>query len=216
MPPRRRRIPAPQPAPRSSSPSAVQNRRVLGDPTPYRVVFAGPMGVGKTTAVRNLSGISTSETEVPLTAIGLDEDLPDGKDTTTVGIDYGVWRPTPEIAVALIGTPGQDRFAEVRTSYMMPGTRVLIWLFGDRDDLPDQAERWIRSVGTTNVGRIVLAITRTDDDAVSARVHLAPLLARLGAGAIPIYAADGRDQRSVEYVVSKALDLPEDIQEGSV
>lgn len=210
MSPRRRGTPAP-PASAPTAPSgAKRDRRVLGNPTPYRVVFAGPMGVGKTTAVRSLSGISTSETEVPLTVMDPGAEAMGDKNTTTVGIDYGVWKPTADVSVALIGTPGQDRFAEVRTTYMVPWTRVLLWLFGDRDDLLEQAETWIRSIGLENVGRLVLAITRTTDAAAAARRELQPMLERIGADSIPVIAADGRDALSVEHVVSKALDMPEE------
>ncbi|MGG1909004.1 hypothetical protein AB1285_17900 [Microbacterium sp. NRRL B-14842] len=58
----------------------------------------------------------------------MDTDVPmsfasgDGKTTTTVGLDYGTWRPTPEVSIALIGIPGQQRFASARQRVSIPGT----------------------------------------------------------------------------------------------
>lgn len=199
-------------APDATPPIGTRGRRAqrnLGSTTSFRVVMAGPVGVGKTTAVRTLSGIETIETEVPLTLGAETASLPDAKTTTTVGLDYGVWKPTEEISVALIGTPGQERFAEARASFNAPWTRALLWLYGDSPTLATDAESWIGSMGPKSLPRLAIALTRTADGGASGAAALRPVLERFGAGGQPVLAADPRDRDSVIRVVSAALDLPE-------
>jgi uncharacterized protein len=76
-----------------------------------KIVFAGPMGAGKTTAIACLSDIEPLRTEVP----NSDRSEAD-KDTTTVGMDYGEITLADGRKVKLFGTPGQARFAFLRRS----------------------------------------------------------------------------------------------------
>lgn len=71
----------------------------------YKIVFAGPVGSGKTRAIKSLSDIDVISTEA---------DASDGvqhlKKQTTVAMDYGVIHLTNGDRVRLYGTPGQERF----------------------------------------------------------------------------------------------------------
>ena len=69
------------------------------------ILFAGPMGAGKTTAIRSLSDIPVISTE----AMNFDRTTSD-KATTTVALDYG------EIHVS-----GPTSRADARTDQWMPG-----------------------------------------------------------------------------------------------
>lgn len=71
----------------------------------YKLIIAGPVGVGKTEAIRSLSdkGIVTTE-EVA------SDDVKLMKKTTTVAMDYGVMKLETGEQVRLYGTPGQRRF----------------------------------------------------------------------------------------------------------
>lgn len=193
-----------------SLPRGRRARRALGSLTTFRVVMAGPVGVGKTTAVAALSEIDPVGTEMPLTP-GADGYLPGAaKTTTTVGLDYGLWHPSPEVSVALVGMPGQARFAEARASVTAPFTRVVLWLFGDRPDLVKSAEEWLDLLGPAALPRLVIALTRTEDGGAAGRSALAPVLAARGGQDVPILAGDPREQESISSVVGKALDLPEE------
>ncbi|MET8526660.1 ATP/GTP-binding protein [Micromonospora sp. NPDC005172] len=82
-------------------------------PVPVKIVIAGGFGVGKTTAVSQVSEVPVLTTEAPMTeaAAALDraEEVPD-KTTTTVALDFGRITIDDEIKFYLFGTPGQDRF----------------------------------------------------------------------------------------------------------
>ena len=71
----------------------------------FRIVFAGPIGAGKTTAIGALSDVPPVATEVQSA-----EAQAVGKATTTVAFDYGqILLPAGDV-VQLYGTPGQARF----------------------------------------------------------------------------------------------------------
>ena len=69
-----------------------------------KILVTGPFGAGKSRLVRTISEIDVVSTERRLTRSG-----GDGKDHTTVAMDYG--RITlGDTVVHLTGTPGQERF----------------------------------------------------------------------------------------------------------
>ena len=82
-------------------------------PLPVKIVIAGGFGVGKTTAVSQVSEIPVLTTEAPMTEVAADIDrtgyVP-AKVTTTVALDFGCITIDEEIKLYLFGTPGQDRF----------------------------------------------------------------------------------------------------------
>jgi uncharacterized protein len=82
-------------------------------PQPVKIVISGGFGAGKTTMVASLSEIRPLRTEEVLTeaSIGVD-DLAglDGKESTTVALDFGRISINPRLVLYLFGTPGQDRF----------------------------------------------------------------------------------------------------------
>ena len=115
-----------------------QQREELLVPSSVKIVVAGGFGVGKTTMVGAVSEITPLRTEELLTEAGTQiDDLAgvEGKNTTTVALDFGRITINPEVVLYLFGTPGQDRFS-------------FLW-----DDLVDGA-----------LGAIVLLDTRRIED----------------------------------------------------
>lgn len=89
----------------SSQDSQSDDNKNHQDNQSYKIIIAGPVGVGKTEAIRSLSdkGIVTTE------EIASDE-VKQIKRTTTVAMDYGVMKLDSGEQVRLYGTPGQRRF----------------------------------------------------------------------------------------------------------
>ena len=71
----------------------------------YKLVFAGPVGAGKTTAIQSLSDIEVVRTEA-----NASDEVRLLKQTTTVAMDYGRMNLPNGDQVRLFGTPGQKRF----------------------------------------------------------------------------------------------------------
>jgi signal recognition particle receptor subunit beta len=82
-------------------------------PTAVKIVIAGGFGTGKTTMVASVSEIPPLRTEELLTEAGVHvDDLAgiEGKDTTTVALDFGRITINATVVLYLFGTPGQNRF----------------------------------------------------------------------------------------------------------
>lgn len=81
-----------------------------------KILVAGPLGIGKTTAIRAVSEIPTLHTDETMTtaAAGTDDVSghgPRDKSTTTVAIDFGrLTLAQAGVVLYLFGTPGQERF----------------------------------------------------------------------------------------------------------
>ncbi|RKZ90665.1 MAG: GTP-binding protein, partial [Gammaproteobacteria bacterium] len=71
----------------------------------YKIIFTGPVGAGKTTAITSIS-------DVP--PVGTDASASDmtkkRKGSTTVAMDYGILKLDGGEQIHLYGTPGQERF----------------------------------------------------------------------------------------------------------
>jgi signal recognition particle receptor subunit beta len=78
-----------------------------------KVVIVGGFGVGKTTMVGSVSEIPPLTTEETMTqaGVGIDNNPgAEGKNTTTVALDFGRISINRELILYLFGTPGQERF----------------------------------------------------------------------------------------------------------
>ena len=71
----------------------------------HKILFVGPMGAGKTTAIAAVSDIPPITTE----ALNTDQ-VQCAKPTTTVAMDYGEIRLSNDEVTVLYGIPGQKRF----------------------------------------------------------------------------------------------------------
>ena len=94
-------------------------------PRVCKVLVAGPVGVGKTTAVRAASDSAILTTDVLPT-----DDTRLQKNTTTVAMDFSVIWLDDNIKVHLYGTPGQERF-DFMWDVLATGTAGVILLADD-------------------------------------------------------------------------------------
>lgn len=70
-----------------------------------RLVITGPVASGKSTFIRSVSEIDVVDTDEKAT-----DETKKVKPKTTVAMDFGKLRFSPEFAIHLYGTPGQERF----------------------------------------------------------------------------------------------------------
>jgi signal recognition particle receptor subunit beta len=122
------------------------------------ILFAGPMGAGKTTAIRTLSDIEVVATE----AANTERDLVD-KPTTTVALDYGEILLGDDEKVRLYGIPGQRRF-DFMWSILKERARGMVLLVNN--DGPDPIGAMLEFVGEFrelyDKGGVVVGISRSD------------------------------------------------------
>lgn len=78
----------------------------MSTPQELKIVFTGPMGAGKTTAIAAVSDCAPVSTEV-----SNNDRQAFAKDSTTVALDFGQLALPHGTVVRLYGTPGQERFS---------------------------------------------------------------------------------------------------------
>lgn len=91
-----------------------------------KIVFTGPIGAGKSTAIAAVSDMPPVSTETPNTDFGESD-----KAMTTVAFDYGECRLEDGSLVRLYGTPGQARFSFM-WEVLAQGAIGLVVLLDDR------------------------------------------------------------------------------------
>lgn len=106
-----------------------------------RIVLFGPMGIGKTTALRSLCGEAAVDCDVPNLDIASHE-----KATTTVGADFGIVRMEGGEELHVYGAPGQDRFGFMRQWLLSFAVGALVLLDANDPTALDQAAQTLAEV----------------------------------------------------------------------
>jgi signal recognition particle receptor subunit beta len=125
---------------------------------PYRIVFAGPIGAGKTTAIGALSDIPPISTEVASV-----EAEAVGKQTTTVAFDLGQVLLESGDLVQLYGAPGQARFDFMWPMISENAIGAVILADNRRPDTIDLTLQYVREFAPrVAAGNCVVGVGRTD------------------------------------------------------
>jgi uncharacterized protein len=180
-------------------------RAVIGVTHRGQISLVGPFGVGKTTAVRTISDTDVVETEAQSTAAMMSSGR-HLKSSSTVGLEYGEWRAPDGARLAVVGTPGQARFDDVRRSAMPRSTAVVLLLFGHHDEAPLDAELWTRFILEEGVParKLAVAVTRLDAGDPGALDPFREAVHRHAGDHVPVLAADPRSRADVEAVLVAA------------
>jgi len=124
-----------------------------------KIIFTGPMGSGKTTAISSVSDVPPIFTEVKAT----DDEVKQHKETTTVSMDYGCMCLEDKTRIHLYGTPGQKRF-----NYMWPiltsGGLGLVLLLDNAADDPIKDMLYYLDAFADFIEKttVVIGVTRCD------------------------------------------------------
>lgn len=128
-----------------------------------KIVFTGPVGAGKTTAIASLSDIPP---------IGTDEQATDmtreRKPRTTVAMDYGLMKIDANERLHLYGTPGQERF-DFMWDILTEGGIGLVLMLDNSRKYPQQDVDFFVTAFRDYIAKtqMVVGVTRMD-------IHPAP------------------------------------------
>lgn len=180
--------------------SSPTPRSAVHRPQVHKIVFVGPVGAGKTQAIRSLSDIEVVSTEASAS-----DEVRRIKPQTTVAMDYGVLNLDTGDRVRLYGTPGQDRF-DFMWDILTENALGLVMLI--KADAPDPVDDLRLCVG--NFRRVIadtaLVVGLTHGDSQTARLlrpAMAAELVRLGLPPV-VMSADARLRADMVMLV-KAL-----------
>lgn len=166
----------------------------------YKIVFAGPVGAGKTMAIRSLSDIDVVSTEAEAS-----DEVRKIKRTTTVAMDYGVMRLGNGDQVRLYGAPGQKRF-DFMWDILTENALGLVLLINETAADPVAELREYLEAFRPLIERtaVVVGVTHTDQGHAAARYLLIEEMQRQGIPAC-VMDADARSRPDVAMLVKTLL-----------
>lgn len=166
----------------------------------HKIIFAGPVGAGKTTAISSLSDIPIISTDESAS------DMTTGrKPNTTVAMDYGLMKLDGRDRVHLYGTPGQERFDFMWDILTEGGLGLVLLLDNTRvnpfKDMSFYVGAFREFIDRT---RLVIGVTRMDEQRDPDLDRYNTHLKSLGLKA-PIFEVDARSREDVAVLVQALL-----------
>lgn len=170
------------------------------DKNAYKIIFTGPVGSGKSTAINSISDMAVISTEQVAT-----DHVKDRKETTTVALDYGMIKLGDGENIHLYGTPGQERFSFMWDILVDNAIGIIILVDNaNADPLTDLSfflktfEKFIRS------NAIAVGITRTDLGGGPLLSDYHRILKDFGINP-PLFEVDGRKKSEISMLIQALL-----------
>ena len=166
----------------------------------YKIIFTGPVGAGKTTAISSISDAPPVKTD----AVASDM-TKNRKSTTTVAMDYGVMNLDGGQKVHLYGTPGQERFDFMWDILTTGGIGLILLLDNTRAD-PFQDMRFFLEAFDKFIESTAVAIGVTQMD-LSSKPTIADYHQQLQDMKLspPVFAVDAREHNDVSLLVQALI-----------
>ncbi|MBN8726715.1 MAG: ATP/GTP-binding protein [Xanthomonadales bacterium] len=162
----------------------------------FKIIFTGPMGAGKTTAIAAISEITPIQTEAPNT-----DRISHAKASTTVGFDYGRITLADGQVVRLYGTPGQARYRFMWEILGRGAAGVIVLVDAQQPGALVQMDSFVDAFAPlVPPGAIVVGVGRTGEpgapssDAFAARLQARGIVA-------PVLSIDARQLADVRLMV---------------
>ncbi len=165
-----------------------------------KIIFTGPVGAGKTTAIGSISEIAPVKTDARASDMTLAR-----KAETTVALDYGRLSLEGGVRVHLYGTPGQERF-DFMWEIVSQGALGLIVLVDNTRPNPSADLQFFLTAfkALLNDAPLVIGVTKTDLSAQPSAEDYANLLEKFGLRP-PILEIDPRDGDDVRQLLMALL-----------
>lgn len=156
--------------------------------TSPRIVLFGPMGIGKTTALRTLCGDSVVDCE----AENLDTEQ-NSKATTTVGADFGVFELGDGEVLHLYGSPGQARFGFMRQWLLSLALGALVLTDLGRPSALEECAVLLSEIAEHAPGAVALVLVARPAPASDIQAFARALAERAGL-VVPVLTIDVRER----------------------
>jgi signal recognition particle receptor subunit beta len=167
----------------------------------HKIIFTGPVGAGKSTAIAALSDFPPIQTDEIASDVTGERKL-----RTTVALDYGAFSIATGEKIHLYGTPGQERFDFMWDILTQGGLGLILLLDNSRTE-PFRDLRFFLGAFKEFIGnsRAVVGVTHCDDKADPSLPEYRDELNRLGYADMPVLAADPRRKADVADLLRNLL-----------
>ena len=170
------------------------------DKSASKLIFTGPVGAGKTTAIHTISDIPVISTEEKAT-----DDVINRKETTTVAMDYGMIKLDNGENIHLYGTPGQQRFDFMWDILVENALGVVILVDNAKDDPLEGLDFFLKSFSDFIKNKaIVIGISRTDLEGKEKLADYHKLMKSFSFNP-PIFEVDARNKQDVIMLIQALL-----------
>ncbi len=165
-----------------------------------KIVFAGSIGAGKTTAIQSVSDVEVVHTEEMAT-----DDVKQMKETTTVAMDYGQMILEDKTLLHLYGAPGQGRFDFMWEILSLGALGVIVLIDAASSDPFAQIDAYMTGFEQQLRERtMVIGLSRTDLNEQFQLDEYRSYICRYDQS-IPLLTVDTRQQQQVRVLVRVLL-----------
>ncbi|MFO7594094.1 MAG: ATP/GTP-binding protein [Pseudomonadota bacterium] len=166
----------------------------------HKILFAGPVGAGKTTAIDSISDIPVVATEAKAS-----DDVALRKANTTVAMDYGTLDLEGAVKIHLYGTPGQERFSFMWDILAVGALGLVLLVDNARKDPLADLEFYLKSFKRfISNNAVVIGVTRMDTKPRPGLYTFHTKLRELGIKA-PVFEVDAREKEDVKMLMQGLL-----------
>lgn len=166
----------------------------------YKLVFAGPVGAGKTTAIQSLSDIEVVSTDAQAS-----DEVRLLKNTTTVAMDYGLMKLANGDQVRLYGTPGQQRFDFMWEILSENALGLVLMLKASAPDPVADLRHYVQAFRSL-IDETALVVGLTHSDVAGCGVRTAVMAALQELGLPPVVLdADARNRAHMSALVKSLI-----------
>jgi signal recognition particle receptor subunit beta len=166
----------------------------------HKIIFTGPVGAGKTTAIGSISDIPIVKTEARAS-----DETALRKANTTVAMDYGILNLGEGAKVHLYGTPGQERFSFMWDILTIGGIGLVLMLDNAREDPLADMEFYLNAFRDfIGKNQVVIGVTRMDMKPRPGLYTFHTKLAELKLS-VPVFEVDARERGDVKILLLALL-----------
>jgi len=166
----------------------------------FKIIFTGPVGAGKTTAIHSISDVPPIKTDASASDMTKDR-----KSSTTVAMDYGVMNLPGGEKLHLYGTPGQERFDFMWDILTTGGIGLILLLDNTRAD-PFLDMKFFLDSFSHYITRtsVAIGVTQMDLNDKPAIPDYHKRLKEIGINP-PVFAVDAREKNDISILVQALM-----------
>jgi uncharacterized protein len=169
-----------------------------------KIIFTGPMGAGKTTAIAAISEIPPVSTDVENTERHISD-----KDTTTVALDYGQITLVDGKILRLYGTPGQQRFSYMWEILAEGALGVIVLLDASQPTVVEQLDDYLDIfLNIKSAPQVLVSVGRHEIGGAKINRALREVISRRGVN-IPLITSDVRNREDVIIMIDLLVSMLE-------